>query len=43
MQQTKQLRRYGRIINISSMNAFTPLINKAFKPKVFGVVKPAKN
>ncbi|MBR5912639.1 MAG: RnfABCDGE type electron transport complex subunit D [Bacteroidales bacterium] len=25
------------------MNAFTPLINKAFKPKVFGVVKPAKN
>ena len=25
------------------MNAFTPLINKAFKPKVFGVVKPSKN
>ena len=25
------------------MNAFTPLINKAFKPKVFGVVKPFKN
>ena len=25
------------------MNAFTPLINKAFKPQVFGVVKPAKN
>jgi len=25
------------------MNAFTPLINKAFKPKVFGVVKPTKN
>ena len=24
------------------MNAFTPLINKAFKPKVFGVVKPSK-
>ena len=24
------------------MNAFTPLINKAFKPQVFGVVKPAK-
>ncbi len=24
------------------MNAFTPLINKAFKPYVFGVVKPAK-
>jgi len=23
------------------MNAFTPLINKAFKPKVFGVVKPS--
>ena len=25
------------------MNAFTPLINKAFKPQVFGVVKPSKN
>ena len=25
------------------MNALTPLINKAFKPKVFGVVKPSKN
>ena len=25
------------------MNAFTPLINKAFKPKVFGVLKPSKN
>ena len=25
------------------MNAFTPLINKAFKPYVFGVVKPSKN
>ena len=25
------------------MNAFTPLINKAFKPKVFGVIKPSKN
>ena len=24
------------------MNAFTPLINKAFKPQVFGVVKPSK-
>ena len=24
------------------MNALTPLINKAFKPKVFGVVKPSK-
>ena len=24
------------------MNAFTPLINKAFKPYVFGVVKPSK-
>ena len=24
------------------MNAFTPLINKAFKPKVFGTVKPVK-
>ena len=24
------------------MNAFTPLINKAFKPEVFGVVKPSK-
>ncbi|MBO6026056.1 MAG: RnfABCDGE type electron transport complex subunit D [Bacteroidales bacterium] len=24
------------------MNAFTPLINKAFKPQLFGVVKPAK-
>ena len=24
------------------MNAFTPLINKAFKPQVFGVVKPVK-
>ncbi len=24
------------------MNAFTPLINRAFKPKVFGVVKPSK-
>ena len=23
------------------MNAFTPLINKAFKPKVFGLVKPS--
>ena len=25
------------------MNAFTPLINKAFKPQVFGTVKPSKN
>ncbi|MCR5645147.1 MAG: RnfABCDGE type electron transport complex subunit D [Bacteroidales bacterium] len=24
------------------MNAFTPLINKAFKPQVFGTVKPSK-
>ena len=24
------------------MNAFTPLINKAFKPRVFGTVKPSK-
>ncbi len=24
------------------MNAFTPLINKAFKPQIFGVVKPSK-
>jgi electron transport complex protein RnfD len=24
------------------MNAFTPLINKAFKPKIFGAVKPVK-
>ena len=24
------------------MNAFTPLINKAFKPQVFGVVEPSK-
>jgi len=33
----------GMSFAILIMNAFTPLINKAFKPKVFGVVKPSKN
>ena len=32
----------GVSFSILIMNAFTPLINKAFKPKRFGVVKPSK-
>ena len=39
----EQIRTLTMSFAILIMNAFTPLINKAFKPKVFGVVKPSKN